>query len=280
MTTLPVVLFALALVSPAVAQTATYTAEQEAADRRFVSFAQRELALDMHTGNADLQVKNDNLEIEIAKLRHLKPPTRLAADEYLSQQMQDALAISKKLAFAWYGEGGEKLQEQGTPVEADLDAAISGCIGEHNPNTPKPKVAPTLAYVKQRCSKLAKLYDEYAPYPSETQNPPSMFSLDKAEGEPTAAQKLMEEDRRDVLRYTFSSDAKQVKTLLVGAQLRLSLAKSMRLMELTSDSIHKHNAAHPDKLQADVTDIIKSMMEYHQKLASMDDDYRSEVGME
>jgi hypothetical protein len=253
----------------------TYTIEQEEQDSRSVRFGHRELTLAVELRNDELQLKNDGLDNEIARLQgDAENSVRIIVDRFLVEQDKAAIEIAGKLNRVWHWRSNAGLQAKLYDVEKQgFDDAQLRCRPDHAPDVSRPNFD-TLGEAETACSDLHTIYLMVSRYQIKGEPVPSLFSRSST----TVGAKLLHDDTAQKKKDMESRLPAEIKNRLVSTETFLiEMDKTLWLTEITHDNVLKHNAAHPDELWADVSGVMDIVNEARQKLLTVVSEFRNSV---
>jgi hypothetical protein len=102
---------------------------EEEADLRTIRFGEREINLAVQLRNGELQVKNDDLEDQLAQLKgEPKGSPRSAADHSILEQDKVAIDISRRFEIVWSYRGTKDMQQEIFDLEKNFDNAVQSCF--------------------------------------------------------------------------------------------------------------------------------------------------------
>lgn len=249
-----------------------YSAEDEEHDNRRVRFGWRELNLPSQLRNDELQVKADELKIEISRLRgHLLNSKQLVLHRYLVEQDKLAIRISNKLAQIWLGSGNESAQVVTAEIEQQFDTYVERCIPPHS------EANMTMESLKRSCTNLHQIGIKIDGLKLSEAPVPSVFD-EVLTVDLTVAQRLIQSDELQLEADRSSSWPTDLKFKLIeGDKTVIAIDKQVRLIEITHDSIVKHNAAHPENLITDVMDSMPIILEHRMHIVNFNSDSRKKI---
>jgi hypothetical protein len=248
-----------------------YTSEEEERDARAVRFGSREILLAGILSNARLQLENDGLDNKIARIEG-KPQdqTLIPLDRYLVGQLGIAVEIARRFALVWSKIGTKEMQRNVSDAEKHFDAAVTECIPDHDPRE-------RLTAAKDSCNNLNQIDLATSRYHFKGLTAPSVFK-ETAIGASTKAQGLLRADSLQLRTDAAGHQPKKVKDSLIQDDQRLvDLDKSLRLAELSQESVVKHNNAHPDSPQADILPLISELVDYRTRIADISAKFRQDA---
>ena len=215
---------------------------------------------------------NDGLDNQIAKLEGGSPnPSIIALDRFVIDQDKEAIQTANKFAQIWFGSGDKRTQTRLIDAELEFDAAVKRCVPTNDAATA------TLEEYRSNCIDLHKIALKVGTYTSKALTVPSVFK-DAITGNPTAAQNLLRADNLQLKKDLMSSRSEEIKKVLIlNDQLLISADKQLRLVEISQESVVKHNSAHPDKPMADVTDTTPILMGHRKQIAGIGDAFRQQL---
>jgi hypothetical protein len=103
---------------------------------------------------------------------------------------------------------------------------------------------------------------------------PTFFS--KAKASVTTGARLIRQDSLLVRRDGAANSPDALRKKIVNRdRLLIGLDEGIWLCELTQEMVSKHNAAHPEYPEADVTDVLSLEMEFRGKFVDLANKYRN-----
>lgn len=244
---------------------------------RVTTFGNREINLPMKLSNAELQIKNDKLDLDIAKLEGSEPDMdRLAIDSYLLAKRQQAISIATIFARAWSPRADQHLQLDLAPFDDKFDAAVSDCQPKDEDG--KTGQFATIEDARAGCADLQEIYDHVSKL-SVASPPswPSVFAQDPLY-KTRAGYALLQADLAQLKRDKALLVALKYKRILITSDENLLGADhEIWLVELSDQNVAAFNAKYPEQRMADSADLLQSLKTFHGQILAENTRYRAAI---
>jgi len=266
---------------------------EEEADLRTIRFGHREIILVKQLHTDELQVKNDDLEDQLAQLKgEPENSPRSAIDLFILEQDKVAIDITRRFEIVWSYRGTKDMHHEMFDLEKNFDIAVQSCFPD------KDTVDESLDEIKANCEKLHEIDIATRKYQFKGIAAPSVFK-ENIIGRPTLAQRLLREDNLQMKADIAAYQPKQIKTQLHSEdqaikefrqaqlsalrllfhedQVIIDWDKLIRLSELSAVRIGKHNKAHPESPEADGSVVTSLLVSMRQQLVETRNQYSRDL---
>jgi hypothetical protein len=242
---------------------------------RKIHFGNRELHLPSQLQNDELQVANDGLENDTARLEGQEQDSaRITIDRYLVEQTKAAIQISNSFALVWSKDGDKELQRKLSEAEAQFDIANDNC----HPHSESGRVRfERLEEAEAACASLHQIYVAVSRYQINTTNVPSIFKDDAVHATRTGYKLLMADSQQLKLDMAgrFRQDVK--KALINNDQALINMDRMIWLQEILHADTIQFNAKHPEHPMADTVDLVKMTLQLRQQIATLNAEERRKL---
>ena len=257
-------------------ETSTYEADKIQL-LRVTTFGNREINLPAEVQNGTLQVKNDMLENDIAKLEGRQPDMgRLAIDNFVLAERKKAARVATIFSRVWSSAGNQRLRAELAPLDGSLDAAISKC--EPKDQEGKAGEFATLEDAKEACTDLEQISETVSKYSVPTPPGwPSIFAQDSLYKK-RAGYGFLQADTAQLRRdKALSVVEKYKRSLITTDEGLLAQDQGIWLIEISDQNTTAFNVKYPSQQMADSAELLQSLKDFRQQIITENARYRAEL---